>query len=124
MRELVYAGIGLISVALYYRGMLLGVVSFVQRVMVHHDVECTSIHHTCEHVKPGAGGGNAQRESLSTLKLYTLVAMIYLALATLAAFQYHVMWDDKDRYHHVYADKLAPTMGVSKGSQVCVLMGV
>lgn len=41
--------------------------------------------------------------------------MIYLALTTLAAFQYHVMWDDKDRYHHVYADKLSPTLGYSRG---------
>lgn len=63
----------------------------------------------------GAGGGNAQRESLNILKAYTLVAMAYLALTTLAAFQYHVMWDDKDRYHHVYAAKLAPSLGISAG---------
>lgn len=87
VRELVYAAIGLISVALYYKG---------------------------------AGGGNAQRENLNTLKAYTLVAMAYLALTTLAAFQYHVMWDDKHRYHHVYATKLAPSMGLNAGGWLSV----
>lgn len=105
IRELVYAAIGLASVALYYKG-----VSTVLSTFMVHLTCCT-----------GAGGGNAQREKINVLKAYTLVAMAYLAVATLAAFQYHVMWDDKDRYHHVYAEKLAPSLGLSKGMEACMV---